>query len=488
MPDPLAISDPMADSRFLTALREIVGASNVKTADDAIPFLTDWRGRYSGRAVAVVLPGTTDEVAAVVRLCRSHGRSIVPQGGNTGLCGAATPDASGRSLVLCLRRMDAVLAVDTEDDTMTVQAGCTLAAAQTAAHEAGRLFPLSLGSQGTCTIGGNLATNAGGTQVLRYGTMRELSLGLEVVTAAGEIWHGLGGVRKDNTGYALRDLFIGSEGTLGIVTAATLKLFPRPVAQCTAWLPVDSIEAAVALLAHARRGFGSALTAFELIGDMCVDGVARAFPDLSVPFPPGTSPWYALLELSDSESEQHARERFEAVLGEALEQGLASDAVIAANLAHSAALWHVRESIPLAEATLGKAVKHDISVPVSRMAGFVASTNAAIQARFEGVRHVIFGHLGDGNLHYNIAPAIEGVEAEAALLAQQDAIQSLVHAAVVAHGGSISAEHGIGQLKRAALAQLKDPVGLALMHSIKQALDPEGRMNPGKVLETVDAP
>jgi len=466
----------------LDTLRAAVGESHVLTDTDAASYLTDWRERYSGQALAVVRPGSTDEVAAVVRLCAGAGVPIVPQGGNTGLSGGATPDDSGRAVVLSLQRLNRIRGMDLENDTMEVEAGCVLQTVQEAARDAGRLFPLSLGSEGSCTIGGNLATNAGGTEVLRYGMMRALALGLEVVTAQGDIWHGLRELRKDNTGYDLRDLFIGSEGTLGIITAATLKLYPLPVARCTALLALASIEAAIAMLTRARHGFGASLTGFELMAGDCLEAVVRCFPQQRLPFEGDSAalPWYALLELSDSESEEHARQRFEIVLGEAIESGCVKDAAIAGSMAQSQALWHLRESIPLAEKESGKSIKHDVSIPVSRMAAFVRDTNRALQQAFPGVHNVVFGHLGDGNLHYNVARGDGWTED--GLLAQQDAVFELVHDSVHAVGGSISAEHGVGQLKRDALVRYKGPVELALMHSIKQALDPQGIMNPGKVL------
>jgi FAD/FMN-containing dehydrogenase len=467
---------------FLAELQALLGAEHVLTGGDADSYTVDWRGRYRGRALAVARPGSTQAVADVVRLCAGHGVPVVPQGGNTGLCGGATPSADGKALVLSLARLNRVREVDTSNDTITVESGCILQAVQQAAEQAGRLFPLSLAAEGSCTIGGNLSTNAGGTQVLRYGNTRELTLGLEVVTPEGEIWHGLRGLRKDNTGYDLRDLYIGSEGTLGIITAATLKLFPLPVARCTALLAVPDVESGVQLLARARNGFGAALTGFELMAGNCLQAVVRLFPQQRLPFSgeSAQSPWFALLELSDSESESHARERFETVLGEALEAGLATDAAIAENVSQSRALWHLRESIPLAEAELGKAIKHDVSVPISRIAEFVRTTNALLQERFPGVGHVIFGHLGDGNLHYNVTPA-PGQE-EAALLALQPQVYGVVHDSVHAHGGSISAEHGVGQLKIDELPRYKDPLELALMRRIKRALDPHGIMNPGKVV------
>lgn len=463
-------------------LTDLLGAAHVLVGADAQPYCTDWRGRYSGEAMAVVRPGSVQELAAVVKWCNAHGVPMIPQGGNTGLCGGATPDSSGRALLVVLTRLNGIRGIDPQNDTMVVEAGCTLQAVQQAAHEADRLFPLSLAAEGNCTIGGNLATNAGGTQVLRYGNARELVLGLEVVTPQGEIWNGLRGLRKDNTGYDLRNLYIGSEGTLGFITAATLRLYPRPAAQCTALLALPSVAAAVAMLALARKGFAASLTAYELIAANCLNGVVECFPGQRIPFdgPSAAAPWFALLELSDSESEQHARERFESVIAAGLEEGVVLDAVIAANAGQSRALWHLRESIPLAEKAFGKSVKHDISVPASRMAEFVETTNAALQAAFPGVEHVIFGHLGDGNLHYNVARGT--AYSEESLLARQAEIHGLVHDRVHAFGGSISAEHGVGQLKRDYLPRYKDPVELALMRRIKAALDPQGLMNPGKVL------
>ena len=466
----------------LNELTALVGAANVITDDDAQGYLTDWRGRYSGRALAVVRPGSTQEVADVVKWCAQQQVPIVPQGGNTSLCGAATPDDTGRAIVLSLGRLNSVREIDTDNDTMVVEAGCILQTVQQAARDVDLLFPLSLAAEGSCTIGGNLACNAGGTQVLRYGNARDLVLGLEVVTAQGEIWHGLRGLRKDNTGYDLRDLFIGSEGTLGIITAATLKLFPLPVAQCTALVGLQSVEAAVGLLSIARKGFGPTLTGFELIAGNCLQLVTHHFPQQRMPFegPSAQLPWYALLELSDSESADHARERFETVIGDAIEAEVVIDAVIAENISQSKALWHLRESIPLAEKEQGKSIKHDVSVPVSSMADFVRTTNEAIQTRFPGLEHVIFGHLGDGNLHYNIARGTAFSEDD--LLAQQEVVYDIVHRSVHHYHGSISAEHGVGQLKHDLLDQFKDPVEMKLMRMLKQTLDPHGIMNPGKVV------
>ena len=467
---------------MLEALAKIVGQEHVLTGEAAQPYLVDWRGRYRGKAQAVVRPGSTDEVAAVIGHCVEQGVPVVTIGGNTGLCGGATPDNSGDAVMLSTARLNKVRSIDTDNDTMTVEAGCILQNVQEAAREAGRLFPLSLAAEGSCTIGGNLATNAGGTQVLRYGNARELTLGLEVVTAEGEVWDGLRGLRKDNTGYDLRDLFVGSEGTLGIITAATLKLYPLPVAQRTAMLAFASLEDSVTFLSRARQGFGAALTGFEVMAGPVLHAVVRLFTDQRIPFEgeSANSPWFALLELSDSESAEHAESRFEEVLGQAIEQGLLLDAAIAQSVAQSKAFWHLRESIPLAEAELGKSVKHDVSIPISRIAEFVEVTNKALQTKFPGINNVVFGHLGDGNLHYNVAPG-EG-QAEGDILAMQPQIYELVHDSVATFNGSISAEHGIGQLKVNELTRYKSGLELKLMRQIKQALDPKGVLNPGKVV------
>ncbi|AXP03617.1 FAD-binding oxidoreductase [Pseudomonas fluorescens] len=470
----------MSQSLF-AALQALVGARHVQSSEEAAPYLTDKQGRYVGQVIAAVHPASTEEVAAVVRACVATDTPVVVQGGNTGLMGGATPDASGRAVLLLLDRMNRVRAVDTDNDTLTVEAGCILQTVQEVARAAGRLFPLSLGAEGSCTLGGNLGTNAGGTAVLRYGNTRELTLGLEVVTAQGEIWNGLRGLRKDNTGYDLRDLFIGSEGTLGIITAATLKLFPLPKAQATALLAFDSLEQAVALLSHARAGFGASLTAFELLSAECLALLREQFPDGPRPFSNAHQPWFALLELSDNHSESHAREVFEQVLGEAFEQHLLADALIAENLVQSQAFWRLRENMSDAQKRAGRNIKHDISVPISQVAAFVAHTDALLQQHFPGVRHYTFGHLGDGNLHYNVAhPLGSTVDAH---MAHYTALSQLVHDSAYAHGGSISAEHGIGQRKVNVLGRYKSAVELDLMRRIKQALDPRNLLNPGKVLE-----
>ncbi|MEZ5647156.1 MAG: FAD-binding oxidoreductase [Burkholderiaceae bacterium] len=474
-------------------LRAIVGTDHVLVRDagnDLTAWEQDWRRRARGQALAVVRPGTTDEVAAVVRACSVAGHSIVPQGGNTGLVVGSVPDDSGRQVVLSLTRLNRVRSIDAANLTMTVEAGCVLQSLQETAETAGFLFPLSLAAEGSCTIGGNLATNAGGTQVVRYGNARDLCLGLEVVTAGGEIWHGLTGLRKDNTGYDLRDLMVGSEGTLGVITAATVKLYPLPACQLTAWAAVPSLDAAVALLGQAHRHLGAGLTGFEVMGQFALSLVDRHFPQLRVPFlsdapeqaSGGTESRYCvLLENSDSESEAHARAQFERLLETAFEDGIVSDAVVAESLQQARQLWHIRESIPLAQAEEGLNIKHDISIPVSRIPAFCAETDALLQREIPGVRLVNFGHLGDGNLHYNVQAPADGDPA-AFLLDQEERVNRLVFGQVMRHHGSISAEHGVGSLKAAKLPDYKDPVALTMMRNIKQALDPQGVLNPGRVL------
>ena len=464
---------------LLGTLRRVVGDAQVLTDGDLTAWELDWRRRWRGRALAVVRPGCTAEVAAVVRACAAAGTAVVPQGGNTGLVGGGVPDASGTQVLLSLARLTRVRGLDADNLTLTAEAGCVLQSVQQAAADAGLLFPLSLAAEGSCTIGGNLATNAGGTQVLRHGNARELCLGLEVVTAAGEVWDGLSGLRKDNTGYDLRDLFVGSEGTLGVITAATLKLAARPAATLTALAACADLPGCVALLRLARQRLDAGLTGFEVMGRFALELVARHFPAL--PRPLADAPWTVLLELGDADGEAAARERLEALLGDAIERGFVADAVVAANLAQARALWHVRESIPLAQAEEGLNVKHDISLPVSAIAPFCAATDAALQRAIPGVRLVNFGHLGDGNLHYNVqAPA--GVDAKRFLDEHESAINRIVYDAVAAHGGSFSAEHGVGALKRHEMDERKSPVALALMRSIKRALDPQNLLNPGRVV------
>ncbi len=459
---------------LIQTLAGIVGTAQVLTEPaDLAPFLTDWRGRYRGAAQCVVRPGNAEEVAAVVKACVAAGAPLVPQGGNTSLCGAATPDEAGRAVVVSLGRLNRIAAVDTENNTISIEAGCTLAQVQEAARAAGRLFPLALASEGTCQIGGNLSTNAGGVQVLRYGNTRELTLGLEVVLPNGELWDGLRGLRKDNTGYDLKQLFIGAEGTLGIITGAVLKLFPLPQRQTTCWLNVENPTAAVHLLNRAKTQFDAQLTAFELISEPALGLVLKNIP--ATQRPTAASPWYVLAEFSDAESEA-----VEAWLAERLEAGEVSDGAVAQTGEQAKKLWALRENISEAQKIEGISIKHDIAVPVSKISEFLMRADAELGAAFPGVRVVAFGHVGDGNLHYNLSKP--DVQDNTAFIAQQAAVHQRVHDIVHALNGSISAEHGLGQLKREEILRYKSPVEMALMRSLKQALDPLGLMNPGKVL------
>ena len=468
---------------LLPTLRAIVGGTHVLTDGDLTGYELDWRKRERGKALAVVRPASTAQVAAVVKACAAAGVSIVPQGGNTGMVVGSTPDATGTQVVLSLTRMNAVRALDGGNLTITVEAGCVLHSLQEVCEKAGFLFPLSLASEGSCTIGGNLGTNAGGTQVVRYGNTRELCLGLEVVTAQGEVWSGLTGLRKDNTGYDLRHLFIGSEGTLGVITAATMKLYPLPKSQLTALAAVPSLEAAVQLLGLAHQHLSAGLTGFEVMGQFALKLVVKHFPQQRVPFYEN-SPYCVVLENSDNESDEHARGQFERLLEAAMEAGCVTDAVVAESMAQARALWHIRESIPLAQAQEGLNIKHDISIAVSRIPEFVAQADAALAQAFPGIRLVNYGHLGDGNLHYNVQ-APEGQDAEKFLREQEGPVNGVVYALVDAYNGSISAEHGIGSLKREKLEKHKSPVALGLMRSIKTALDPQNTFNPGRMLARI---
>ncbi len=461
-------------------LQAVVGASHVLTEGDLGAWEQDWRKRSRGKALAVVRPANAAEVAQVVKACAEAGTSIVPQGGNTGLVVGSTPDESGRQVVLSLQRLNAVREIDAANLTITVEAGCVLQNVQEAAQRAGLLFPLSLAAEGSCTIGGNLATNAGGTQVVRFGNARDLCLGLEVVTAQGEVWDGLTGLRKDNTGYDLRDLFVGSEGTLGIITAATMKLYPLPAATLTAWAAVASMEDAVQLLGLAHKHLGAGLTGFEVMGRFPLSLVAKHFTQMRVPLYEDAE-FCVLLENSDHESELHARAQFERLLETAMEDGCVTDAVVAENLTQAHQLWHIREAIPLAQAEEGLNIKHDISIPVSAIPDFCRATDARLLREIPGVRMVNFGHLGDGNLHYNVQ-APEGSDAAAFLREQEERVNTIVYDSVQEFGGSISAEHGVGSLKVDKLEQHKSPVALELMRAIKRALDPANTLNPGRIL------
>ncbi|RTL82501.1 MAG: FAD-binding oxidoreductase [Hyphomicrobiales bacterium] len=441
-------------------------------------YLSEPRDLYRGRAMCVVKPSDAEQVSSVLSLCNAHGVAIVPQGGNTGLVGGQTPDASGRQVVLSLSRLNRIREVDPASDAMTLEAGVTLARAQEVAEAADRYFPLSLASEGSCTIGGNLATNAGGVHVLAYGAARDLALGLEVALADGRLLSTLGKLRKDNTGYNLTQLFIGSEGTLGVITAATLKLFPRPRSKAVAFLGLESPENALALLNFMKGRAGPALQAFELLPRLGLDLVSRHIPGARDPLG-APAPWYVLFEIagfSDGEAERIA----DAALAEALEAELILDATRAQSLDQAAALWRLRESMSEAQKREGGSIKHDISVPIERIPEFIVEAGRRIAARFPQARPVPFGHMGDGNLHYNVSqPA--GAD-KAAFLAQWDEMNALVHGLVDEFGGSISAEHGIGQLKRSLLTQVKSPVALDVMRALKNALDPKGVLNPGKLL------
>jgi FAD/FMN-containing dehydrogenase len=442
------------------------------------PYLVEARRLYRGATRLVVRPASTGEVAAVVRICAEAKLPIMPQGGNTGLVGGGVPPQDGHNIVLALGRMNHIRAIDAGNFTMTVEAGCILAHVQQAAAEANRLFPLSLGAEGSCQIGGNLSTNAGGIAVLRYGNTRELTMGVEVVLPDGRVWDGLRGLRKDNTGYDLKQLFIGGEGTLGIITAATVKLFPKPRESETAFLGLARVEDVMELFADARAATGDQLTAFELI--------PRAALDLAVAHVPGTidplavrHPWYVLLEMSSSQTESGLRELLERLLAAALDGGLVADGVIAASGAQAKELWRIREAIVEAQLYSGS-IKHDVSVPVSRVAEFIIRATAAVTERLPGIRPMAFGHVGDGNIHFNLTQP-EGADT-ASYLARWQEFNDIVHAVVRELHGSISAEHGVGLMKRDEITHYKSPIEIELMRRVKRAFDPGNIMNPGKLV------
>ena len=438
--------------------------------DEIAPHVKDWRGRYQGETPILLKPGSTEEVAAAVRLCADAGVAITPQGGNTSLCGAATPQGE---VLISLKRMNAVREIDADNDSMTVEAGCVLESLQQTAQDADRLFPLSLGSQGSAMIGGLISTNAGGVHVLRYGMTRELVLGLEAVLPDGTIWSGLTGLRKDNTGYDIKQLLIGAEGTLGIITAATLKLFPRPGRMELAFIGMNSVEDAVKFLGMAKRVSGGAVTAFEVMPSLALEFVLMRIPGTRDPLE-AKHPWYVVCEMSFGRTDG-ARETMEAALEQGFEAGLVQDAVIAENEAQMQDLWRLRESIAEAERGQGLAVKHDVSIPVSKMPAFIALATERVNKDFPDGIVVAFGHVGDGNVHYNIACIDPDVHA--AFMASAGEMSKIVYDTVDEFGGSISAEHGIGILKREELRDRK-PVDVAVMRAIKSALDPKGIMNP----------
>jgi len=467
----------MPQARLLTRLAEIVGADQVLTeAQDTAPYFTDWRRQYRAEAECVVRPSSTGEVSAVLKACVEERVAVVPQSGNTGLCGGSVPTGVKREIVLSLARMNRIRALDPLNDTLTAEAGCVLADIQRAADEAQRLFPLSLGAEGSCMIGGNLSTNAGGVNVLRYGNAREQVLGLEVVLPDGRVWDGLRGLRKDNTGYDLKQLFIGAEGTLGVITAAVLKLYAKPSAGAAAWIAVASPARAVELLSLLRERLGDRVTAFELVSRACLDAVLEHVPGsrdpLSTPHP-----WYVLAQLADSGDSAALAALAEQALLECAERGTLKDVALAHSQAQAQALWKLRESIPEAQF---RNVKHDVSVPVSRVPELIERASTALEAAFPGARIFAFGHIGDGNVHFNVG--MSDPAATEVLILDQCAVNRVVYEVVDALGGSISAEHGLGQLKREEIRRHKPSLELELMRSLKDAVDPLGLMNPGKVL------
>ena len=481
MPARAAMSaQPGSSADLIVQLGAVVGAGGLITDPaEMAPYLTDWRELYQGRAAAVVRPASTAEVAAVVSLCAATRTPIVPQGGNTGMCGAATPDASGNAIVVAMGRMNQIIELDALNNTLTVEAGCILADIQQAALDAERFFPLSLGAEGSCQIGGNLATNAGGSNVLRYGNTRDLVLGLEVVVADGRVWNGLRGLRKDNTGYDLRHLFIGAEGTLGIITKAVLKLFPRPRASVTAIAAIGSAEAAVELLALLRRHCGDRVSGFEIMSRNCLEMVLRQIPGTRDPLPQA-APWYILAELTDPNEGSTIRAELENALAAGIEHQLVRDVAIAASQQQAQAFWKLRDTIPEAARVEGLVYRHDIAVTVSRIPEFIAAASSALEARFPGARVICFGHVGDGNLHFNaFVPGRERTDPQARAATD---VNRVVHDIVYRLGGSVSAEHGIGQAKRGELERYKGGVELELMRALKRAFDPHNLMNPGKVL------
>ncbi|UGA44963.1 FAD-binding oxidoreductase [Bradyrhizobium quebecense] len=467
---------PPLPPELLARFRAIVGDKYAVTdAADIEPYVTEERDLFHGRSPLVLRPGSTAEVAAICKLASEHRIALVPQGGNTGLVGGQTPHHG--EVVVSLRRLDKIRDIDVESNAMTCEAGVVLQIAQQKASDVDRLFPLSLGAEGSCTIGGNLSTNAGGTGALAYGVAREMALGVEVVLADGRVLNALSKLKKDNTGYDLRNLFIGAEGTLGIITAATLRLFPKPRAVETAYVGLKSPAAALKLLSISRNEAAGSLTSFELLADIAVDFSIRHGIDIRDPLE-GKHPWYVLMELSSSRDD--ARDALEAILAQGMEDGIVDDAVIAANLSQRQAFWKLRDEMSAAQKPEGGSIKHDISVPVAAVPAFIAEANAAVVKLIPGARPVPFGHLGDGNIHYNVSQPVGANAAD--FLARWHDVNAVVFEIVLRMGGSISAEHGIGVLKRDELPDVKDKVAIELMRQVKAMLDPLGIMNPGKVL------
>lgn len=470
----------MRPDTLFTDLETIVGPGGLLTnAADTAAYSLEQRGNFPGRALAVVRPRTTAEVSAVVTACASTNTSIIPQGGNTGLVGGSTPDDSGREIVLSLERMREIRQVSPLDNTITVESGCVLQSVQEAALAHGRMFPLTLGSEGSATIGGNISTNAGGDQVIRYGNTRDQVLGLEVVLADGRILSGLSPLRKDNSGYDLKHLFIGGEGTLGVVTAATLKLYPLLRQQATAWIAVQDARHAVALLARLRESLGDRVTAFEIMARATVDLVIKHFPDLQEPLS-GSSPWILLVDVSDTSIRYPLQEEFQLALADGMQQGLILDAAMASSERQSRTMWEIRTNISEAQRREGPSLKHDISVPISRIADFIDVTVPKMRAIVPGIQCITFGHVGDGNLHFNQSKPPD-MDKES-FLAWANDIHDLVHETAAHMQGSISAEHGIGRQKQDIFIRYKDPAAVSVMQQIKAALDPGNLFNPGRLL------
>jgi D-lactate dehydrogenase (cytochrome) len=471
----------------LTAAEQLPGRLRAVLGDGAVltdtahcaPFLTDTRGLYHGRALAVVLPRSTAEVAEILALCNAARVGVVPHGGNTGYCGGATPDESGSQVIVALRRLNRIRSIDSANYSLVAEAGCVLAQVQQAADAAGRFFPLSLGSEGSCQVGGNLSTNAGGTNVLRYGMMRDLVLGLEVVLADGRVLETLSALRKDNTGYDVKSLFLGAEGTLGLITAASLKLLPKIRAHACALVAVPDVRAAVALLAEVRDASGDRVSSFELIPRIGVELTTRHIEGVADPLG-AAYPWYVLCELSSSRAAEPLAAVLEEILAAALARGTVLDAVLTRSERERAALWKIRDSIPEAQRREGASLKHDISLPITALAGFVERASPWLAAHVPDGQLVAYGHVGDGNLHFNLTQRAGG-DAQT-FLARGDAVKRVVHDLVREFGGSFSAEHGIGRLKVAELERYAPPIEMELMRAVKRALDPHGIMNPGKVL------
>jgi len=470
----------MWDQQRITRFAAIVGDAHAITDQAKIaPHLVETRGLYHGASPLLLEPANTGEVSAILRLATETGTAIVPQSGNTGHVGGQIPRTGGSDVLLSLRRMNRIRDVDLAANVLVADAGCILQTIQETADTHDRLFPLSLGSQGSCQIGGNLSTNAGGTQVLAYGNTRQLCLGLEVVLPTGEIWDGLRKLKKDNTGYDLRDLFIGAEGTLGVITGAVLKLFPKPRGHQVAFAGLRSAEDALTLLALASNVCGTSLTGFELMVRLGVEFTARHIPGVRDPLA-GSHPWYVLVDISTSDSAESAERMMQSLMEQALSAGIIEDAAIAASTAQARAFWHMRESMSEAQKPEGGSIKHDVSVPVSSIPAFMARAEAAVLAAVPGARICAFGHMGDGNIHYNISQPV-GADKQA-FIGRWREVNAIVHGLVLEFGGSISAEHGIGQLKRDELAEIRPGIELELMRRIKRAFDPAGIMNPDKVV------